>query len=150
MKEKEWYAKNSTYKRQKRRERYWTNPEREKANSRQWRLQNPDKQSAASRRWIENNPDQIRILWKKNGALRRNAEGKFTKEDVARILREQKRKCAYCRKLLDSKYHLDHIHPITKGGSNFPRNLQLTCATCNKNKFTKDPIEFAQSLGMLL
>lgn len=48
------------------------------------------------------------------------------------------------------KGHIDHITPLKLGGSNWPRNLQLLCASCNIIKNAKDPIAHMQSLGFLI
>jgi 5-methylcytosine-specific restriction endonuclease McrA len=45
---------------------------------------------------------------------------------------------------------LDHIIPLARGGKNEYRNMQVTCPTCNRQKHSKDPIEFMQSRGYLL
>jgi hypothetical protein len=34
-------------------------------------------------------------------------------------------------------FHIDHIHPRSRGGSDDPSNLQLLCATCNLHKHAK-------------
>lgn len=84
-------------------------------------------------------------------AKRRGAAGSFTEEDLLRILRLQKRKCCYCKASLRSGYQIDHIVPLSAGGSNWPANLQLTCrGPCNQRKHSQDPVEFARSLGKLL
>jgi 5-methylcytosine-specific restriction endonuclease McrA len=62
----------------------------------------------------------------------------------------QKYKCAYCAKKLGTAYDVDHIVPLSKGGSNWPANLQLTCGTCNNRKHAKDALAFARELGKLL
>lgn len=82
--------------------------------------------------------------------LRAKVEGKHTAAEVAEIILLQKGKCAYCRKLVGDKPHIDHIVPIAKGGTNDRRNLQLTCARCNQTKNRTDPIVFAQRLGLLI
>lgn len=111
-----------------------------KATVAQWRLANPDHwrrlRRAAARNWR---------------ARLKQAEGSHSGADIAAILKAQSGRCAYCRKRLPkSGYHVDHITPLKAGGSNDRRNLQITCQPCNQRKSAKDPIQFAQQIGMLL
>lgn len=62
----------------------------------------------------------------------------------------QKGKCACCGLNLGKNYHLDHINPISKGGTNTDDNVQLLKDICNMSKSAKDPIEYMQSKGFLL
>ena len=80
------------------------------------------------------------------------AEGSHTASDIKRILDRQKNKCAEptCAKDLSDGYHLDHIMPLSKGGSNWPENLQCLCPRCNLRKHSKHPIDWAQENGRLL
>lgn len=70
-------------------------------------------------------------------------------EDISSILSSQGGKCSYCRKTL-KKWHVDHIHPLSKGGDNSRSNLQITCQTCNLKKGSLDPLVFAQRIGLLV
>lgn len=70
--------------------------------------------------------------------------------DINKLLITQKRKCIVCKKLLNNTYHVDHIQPISKGGSNCKYNIQILCPHCNLQKNAKDPIEFMQFKGYLL
>jgi 5-methylcytosine-specific restriction endonuclease McrA len=79
-----------------------------------------------------------------------NAEGTHTDADISNIRKLQGGRCAYCRARLNGGGHLDHIQPLARGGTNWPANLQLTCQPCNNRKHAKDPITFAQGLGLLL
>lgn len=70
----------------------------------------------------------------------------FKKFNFARKLRaekiwiEQNKKCVYCKQeLVDEikhplQYTLDHINPISNGGSESPSNYQITCGICNGMK----------------
>ncbi len=47
--------------------------------------------------------------------------------------------CAYCGGLIlyDELWHIDHVIPVAKGGSNDPKNLVLSCPACNLKKGAK-------------
>lgn len=82
--------------------------------------------------------------------MRRSAEGSYTKEDIEFLFESQRGKCINCMKSIKGGYHIDHIYPVTKGGTNYPHNLQLLCQHCNCTKNAKDPIDWAQENGRLL
>lgn len=42
-------------------------------------------------------------------------------------------RCAYCG-ADNGEFHVDHIVPVAKGGSNDPENLTIACAPCNMSK----------------
>ena len=53
------------------------------------------------------------------------------------LLISQKYKCLYCNCEIShilNNIHLDHIHPLTKGGTHSINNVQWLCATCNMKK----------------
>lgn len=84
----------------------------------------------------------------------RGAEGSHTGKDVQAIFQNQRGLCANCKKKLfksgAKKYHVDHVIPLAKGGSNWPSNLQCLCPTCNMRKGAKDPLDWAKENGRLL
>lgn len=175
-KQKEWVAKNRGRIREQRRawrqtvegrektrlltkstrERY---PDEVKARVRSWRLRNKDRiNEYERRRYAEKKSYQHTEAGKKamlartrnRRALKKEVGGTHTVSDIQDIYRLQMGKCAICRKKLDESYHVDHIMPIARGGSNARSNLQLTHGSCNQKKHEKDPIDHMQSLGFLL
>lgn len=69
--------------------------------------------------------------------------GTFTSKDILDLQTEQDGYCNGCWESLDILgYHIDHVIPISKGGSNWPDNLQLLCPTCNLEKSAKMPDEW--------
>jgi 5-methylcytosine-specific restriction endonuclease McrA len=97
-----------------------------------------------------NNPDKVRKHWADRRAREIGAEGTHTADDIDRIREAQRDRCACCRVKLHGGGHVYHIVALSKGGSNWPSNIQLLCEPCNLSKKAKDPIEFMQSRGKLL
>lgn len=117
---------------------------------REWNHANTDKRNQYVYNYREKEPDRCKLHQHNRRARLSGAEGSYTPDDIARILSDQKGKCAYCRKSIRKTYHVDHISPLAKGGSNRPSNLQLTCKSCNSRKHATDPIDFARQIGRLL
>lgn len=85
-----------------------------------------------------------------NRRAKEKSGGSYTTDDIDRIKKAQKSKCAYCRAHIGNGFHIDHIMALSKGGSNEARNLQILCPSCNHKKCARDPIEFAQISGFLI
>lgn len=88
--------------------------------------------------WRRRNPDKQAALRRAQKAKRRGAEGRYHASDIDNLLEAQQSLCALCNAQLimcgRDKYHIDHVIPISKGGTNWPYNLQLLCPPCNRAK----------------
>ena len=88
-----------------------------------WKIVNPEKAKMHSRN-AENN----------RRARKKNAAGIHTILDIEKLHTKQNGQCVTCERYLKDGYHIDHIIPLSKGGSNWPSNLQLLCPRCNIGK----------------
>lgn len=103
------------------------------------------------RKWRQDNPEKAKAHDRNCRARRKNAAGKHTAEDIRQIVISQRGRCAYCpTRLTFRNREIDHIEPLSKGGTNYRRNIQVLCRPCNQRKRDKHPIEFSRSLGLLL
>lgn len=133
---------------------YAMNREKDVASSRAWREANPERYYSVVRAWQKDNPEKVAAISRKRRAKKLNSEGSHTAADVKAIFESQRGLCATCStKLIKSgknRYHVDHIQPLAKGGTNDKYNLQCLCPGCNQRKSAKDPFAWAKDNGKLL
>lgn len=90
--------------------------------------------------------DNRELVYAKNRNRRaksKNAPGLHNEVDILTIYERQQGRCFYCNERLE-KYHVDHLTPLSRGGSNYPENLCCTCANCNLRKGALTQQEFEE------
>lgn len=144
--------------------RAWRKSNRDKADgyNERWKLSHRAQHLASRRRrynahaetrrlearaWRRANPDKVRIQWKVRQARKRSVGGNHTTDDIRRLYDLQDGRCAYCGITLYDEYHVDHVVPLARGGSNDPDNLALSCALCNLSKKDKTVAEWQEVRG---
>ena len=145
-----WYANNKETAKATHAAYYAANSEIIKPKCAAYRAANPEKVAATISDWHAANPDARRIYALNRRAREKEAGGNLSKCLADKLFKLQHGKCACCKMPLGKNYHMDHIMPLAKGGSNTDDNMQLLTAKCNMQKSAKDPIEFMQSRGFLL
>jgi 5-methylcytosine-specific restriction endonuclease McrA len=78
-------------------------------------------------------------------ARRAKMVGRYTAEDIAAIVNEQDGCCYYCGRALSrdrKERHVDHMTPVSRGGTNWPDNIAVACADCNLRKGALTADEF--------
>jgi len=88
--------------------------------------------NARSRAYSKAHPEAMRARNHKRRAMLRNAEGNFTVQEWISTCDKYNNKCAICG--CNKKMTVDHIIPLTKGGSNYINNIQPLCHSCNARK----------------
>jgi 5-methylcytosine-specific restriction endonuclease McrA len=133
---------------------YAKNRERFSEYMRDQYVQKRDQKLAAVKAYYVANPEKIAASRFARRARDLGAEGSHTASDIKSIFESQRGMCASCKKKLaitgKNKYHVDHINPLSKGGSNSKENLQCLCPSCNHRKHAKDPFDWAKENGKLL
>lgn len=153
--------------------RNWTvewreaNPGRVEMTSEFWRQENRDHVNALSRTryaeteegeksrarirdWRKRNPEKVRLQTRKRRARISGNGGNHTVEDINNLMQSQTGKCAECKRSIRKKFKVDHIMPLSLGGTDDRANLQLLCPTCNRRKWARDPFEWARLNGRLI
>lgn len=130
------------------------NPEKAKASQKRRNAEYPDGQRRRYKKWLANNGERererLRLKDRANPEAKRarsenrrarleQAEGEHSAQDIAELYELQNGLCGYCGMRLywnlARDIHVDHISPVSRGGSNFPENLLLTCSKCNLSKY---------------
>jgi 5-methylcytosine-specific restriction endonuclease McrA len=122
------------------RNRAWreANPEILRAQRAAWRNANRERHIENARRWAQENREQYnenmtRAAHKRRARLE-SIGGSYTQEEWIEVLVRFDNLCAKCAR--PSKLEVDHIIPISKGGSNYIGNIQPLCRSCNAKKWT--------------
>jgi 5-methylcytosine-specific restriction endonuclease McrA len=132
------------------RARYSADPEKRREAARTYRAANPERARDAVLAWQADNPEAVRQIRRNRRARKTGAEGTCNASEAIAIRAAQKDRCAYCNKKLRGGGHFDHIAPLSRGGSNWPNNMQWLCEPCNHSKHDSDPLDFARKKGKLL
>ena len=101
-----------------------------------------NRESEIKRTAVYSKSKKGRLIKKVCDNKRRGAEGSFTVTDIKDLYATQGGRCYYCSVDIETGYHIDHMLPISRGGTNGPENLALACAPCNLSKHTKTAEEF--------
>jgi len=102
--------------------------------SAEWRKANRERRNANVRNYRARNPESYRVTKERHRARKENADGHCTKAEWEGILRRYAPdgRCPACGE--HRKLTMDHIVPLSLGGSNAPDNLQPLCNRCNATK----------------
>jgi len=123
---------------------YYANKDKCKANNKMFFAKN-----IGIKKIYRNNRTSLIIIENQNYRARRlNADGHFCETDIQKLFQIQKGRCAYCPRILKGKRikSIDHKIPLSRGGSNWPNNLQLVCFSCNAKKGSRTHDEFVAYL----
>lgn len=98
----------------------------------------------------DGSPDRCRSCRSNDQIPRRESyrAASLTWTKLAKV-RSAASRCAYCSEELEAgDTHVDHIVPLSRGGSSRPENLAVVCGPCNRSKHTKSLDEWMAERGL--
>jgi 5-methylcytosine-specific restriction endonuclease McrA len=113
-----------------------------KARAKAWRLAHLEQAKATKRAYRAANHERVLIAERNKNNRRKGAPGRFTRAHIDILFEDQEGLCLYCGAELGEPFHVEHMTPIARGGTNWPCNLCLACAPCNLAKGNKTAEEF--------
>ncbi len=114
------------------------NPEPNRARATRWQQENSQRHGQISSAWKARNREICVVLCNNYRTRKVENGGEFTTEEW-RILKElQDHRCMDCgRQEPEIKLTVDHIFPVSLGGSSDISNIQGLCQSCNSRKGAK-------------
>jgi 5-methylcytosine-specific restriction endonuclease McrA len=141
----EYYAKNAEKLKDKRKDRYSINPEKEINSTRAWRINNPDYSISYQKEYRKLNPESKRSSERRRRANRFNNGFEYYKE--SEVLDLYGSMCHICNTDIDLSaprlsgvsgweigLHIDHVVPLSKGGTDTLDNVRPAHGSCNVKK----------------
>lgn len=114
-------------------------------------LRNRERRLAQAKAYAEANRDKVREIKRSYRHRRRSVERTgMTGREMAEWVSAQKKVCYWCGSRCPTNFHVDHYHPLAKGGKHEASNLVIACRSCNSRKQARDPLDFAREVGRLL
>jgi 5-methylcytosine-specific restriction endonuclease McrA len=140
---REWAAANKERRAAYFRE-YEARPERrikKRERATDWRRQNPELNRARAAKMREKNLHQRIEFNRKYRARKHGASGDATQAQINARAAFFGGVCSYCGGAYEC---IDHVIPLSRGGSNWPANLRPACLSCNSSKRNKTLAEWAE------
>lgn len=144
-----WHAANREYANKRSRAYYLAHKDRHAELGRKWRTNNRERAKETNRAWHLANPERWKASNWRRRSLIRQSKGTLTAVDIKSQYKSQKGKCYYCHSKVGDNYHIEHVIPLSRGGSNSLENIVIACPACNLSKKDKLPHEWPQG-GRLL
>lgn len=102
---------------------------------RAYRAERADKFREVKRQWAARNPEVVRAALERSRARKAAAEGTYTVGEWLALCAAYQYRCLACGQ--QGRLTVDHVVPLSAGGSNRIDNLQPLCKPCNSSKGDK-------------
>lgn len=138
-----WYINNADHVKEHKRQYYLDNKEDILRKRKEYRENNHDKIRSCINSWRNNNPEKHLANALKRRSLKKSASGTSNHIQISNRIEMFGGCCWICGLPYEA---IDHVKPLSKGGSNWPSNLRPICKSCNSKK--KDVWPFGRGLNI--
>lgn len=113
-------------------------PESSRRKAARWKQANPHRAKANEARYRAAYREQLVVSGHNRRAYLKGIEGSFTTQEWQDLKARYGNRCLRCfRKEPQIALAVDHIVPLSKGGTNYIENVQPLCKSCNSHKARK-------------
>lgn len=116
-------------------------------NHRLYYLRHKEEDDAKHSLYQKEHPEISQVGHEQYRARLFNSEGSFTVDEFRQKCLEYNNSCAYCKQECES-LTVDHVIPLSKGGSNYISNIVPACLSCNSKKRDLSVDEFLLRLEL--
>ncbi len=120
------------------------NPEKKSLANKKWYEKNKEHKAIKDSEWRKANREKCRTYLQNYKAKQLNAEGIITPQLIQEKLEYYNYCCMYCGEPLNGEYDIEHIIPLSRGGTNSPENIGVACRHCNRSKGAKTVEEWRE------
>lgn len=100
----------------------------------EWRRANANKNLALTAEWQRKHPEKTRgYAQARRARVRAATTYRFTDVDWRKLVNRFGGRCAYCN-IRSAKLQLEHVIPLSRGGTHGVGNFLPACPTCNRSK----------------
>lgn len=132
------FAEMLTLKGEASKKRYAANPSARYEATRRWRRQHPEQLREHSKRYYKRHPDAARLKDHRRRALEKGSPS-LTSEEWQELKKQYGNRCLCCGRLEDEVgLTMDHVVPLSRGGTLTVENIQPLCKSCNCSKGVKE------------
>jgi 5-methylcytosine-specific restriction endonuclease McrA len=114
---------------------YYRHKDRHNEVQKRWYESNRERRSETRRKWRQAHPELNKVYHYRWIARRRSNGGAFTLDEWQSLCTHCDWRCLCCGG--DKPLTVDHVVPVSKGGSDDISNIQPLCQSCNSSKGAK-------------
>ena len=138
----EYYKNNKDKVIESEKKYYENNKDKIKESKKEYYENNKDKIKESRKKYRENNKDKVRERIKEYKHKKRGNGGSYTKSQWLDTLEYFDYKCAYTGECIKHSCHVEHIVPVSKGGTSYIWNLVPSTERANLSKRNRDMEEW--------